>query len=50
MSNFKIDIPHFYCLEYVEDNRKIIFDIDFRENKVLIGKTLVKNRGKHYGY
>ncbi|MEG0614101.1 MAG: hypothetical protein RR486_16515 [Clostridium sp.] len=42
MNNFKISIPHFYCLEYVENEKKMYLDIDFRESKILIGKSLIK--------
>ena len=42
MNNFKINIPHFYCLEYVENGKKMYLDIDFREPKILIGKSLIK--------
>lgn len=38
----KISIPHFYCLEYIDGDKKLILDIDFRESKILIGKTLTK--------
>lgn len=42
MKRISISIPHFYCLEYVEDDKKLIIDIDFREPKILIGKSLIK--------
>lgn len=42
MKRISISIPHFYCLEYVEDDKKLIIDIDFREPKILMGKSLIK--------
>lgn len=42
MKRISISIPHFYCLEYVEDDKKLIIDVDFREPKILIGKSLIK--------
>ena len=29
MNKFKINIPHFYYLEYVENEKKMYLDIDF---------------------
>jgi hypothetical protein len=37
-----IDIPHFYCLEYIENEKRMYVDIDFREPKIYIGKSLIK--------
>lgn len=37
-----ISIPHFYGLEYAENNKKLILEIDFRETKIFIGKSLIK--------
>ncbi len=48
MQQIKISIPHFYCLEYTEDNKKLIVDIDFREAKIRIGKSLIKKWEKPY--
>ena len=31
MKKISIDIPHFYCLEYKEDEKRLIVEIDFRE-------------------
>lgn len=42
MKQISISIPHFYCLEYREDEKRMIIDIDFRESKILIGKSLIK--------
>lgn len=48
MQKVKINIPHFYCMEYTEDNKKLIIDIDFRESKIFIGKSLIKKWEKPY--
>ena len=39
MKQISISIPR---LEYREDEKKMIIDIDFRESKILIGKSLIK--------
>lgn len=48
MQQIKISIPHFYCLEYAEDNKKLILEIDFRETKIFIGKSLIKKWEKPF--
>lgn len=48
MQKVKINIPHFYCLEYTENNKKLIIDIDFRETKIFVGKSLIKKWEKPY--
>lgn len=40
---YHITIPHFYCLEYYEENKKMILDIDFREPTIYLEPCLVKN-------
>ncbi len=42
MKKIKITIPHFYCLEYIENEKRMYLDIDFREPKIFIGKSLIK--------
>lgn len=42
MSKIKIDIPHFYCLEYIEDSKKMNVDIDFREFPIYFEKSLIQ--------
>lgn len=41
-NNYKIDIPHFYCLEYIEGEKKIILDIDFRDPVRYLNKSLIE--------
>ncbi len=48
MKKISISIPHFYCLEYVENDKKLYMDIDFRESKILIGRSLIKRWEKPY--
>lgn len=43
MNKFKIDIPHFYCLEYIVNDKKLIVSLDFREKKAFLGRSLIKN-------
>ena len=43
MDKIRIDIPHFYCLEYVEGNKKMNIDIDFREFPIYFEKSLIQN-------
>ena len=40
---YNISIPHFYCLEYYEKDRKMVLDIDFRDSIIYLESTLVKN-------
>ncbi len=32
MSEYRIEVPHFYCLEYYEEEKKMIVEMDFRED------------------
>lgn len=40
---YSISIPHFYCLEYYEKDKKMVLDIDFRDSIIYLESTLVKN-------
>lgn len=40
---YSIDIPHFYCLEYYEDGKKMIVEMDFREDYFFLGLQLITN-------
>ena len=42
MKKISIDIPHFYCLEYKEDEKRLIVEIDFREPEIWISKSLIQ--------
>ena len=41
--DYKIDIPHFYCLEYREGDRVLQLDIDFRDPMIYLEEKLVTN-------
>lgn len=40
-NKYKILIPHFYCLEYYEGERKMVIDIDFRENPIILSTAMI---------
>ena len=42
MKDAKISIPHFYCLEYIEGNKRLVVEMDFRETKLFLGKSLIE--------
>lgn len=42
-NEYKIRIPHFYCLEYYEGNKKMVLDIDFREKQIVLSRDMIKN-------
>lgn len=42
MGEYKIEIPHFYCLEYSENTRKMMIDIDFREPQIVLSCDLIQ--------
>lgn len=39
--NYSILIPHFYSLEYYEDNRKMIIEIDFRDKPLYLDLSII---------
>lgn len=41
--NYEISIPHFYCLEYKENNRKMFLEIDFREPFIDLTMSLIQH-------
>ncbi len=43
MKSYSISIPHFYCLEYKENNCKLILDIDFRDPIIYLDISQIKN-------
>lgn len=49
MNEAKIDIPHFYCLEYIEGNRKMNVGIDFRECPICFNKAFIQKWDVPYG-
>lgn len=48
-NEYKIRIPHFYCLEYYEGNKKMVLDIDFREKQIVLSRDMIKNWENPYG-
>ena len=45
---YRIEVPHFYCLEYYEDDKKMIVDIDFREDCFILEPQLITHWEKPY--
>lgn len=43
MARIEIEIPHFYQLEYKEDEKKMIVDIDFRDPIMYLGIDLINH-------
>lgn len=43
MEKFKIEVTHFYCLDYIENDKRLTFPLDFREAYAFIGRSLIKN-------
>lgn len=41
MVKYIIKIPHFYCMEYYEGEKKMIIEMDFRESKHFLSKELI---------
>ncbi len=39
--DYKIRIPHFYCLEYEERGRVMLLEIDFRDPVLYLDRSLV---------
>ena len=51
MSNdkeYRIKVPHFYCLEYYEGDKKMNIEMDFREDYFFLGKKLITHWEKPY--
>ena len=38
---YRITIPHFWCLEYYEGDKKMTVDIDFRDEKYYLSTRLI---------
>lgn len=41
MKHYLIKIPHFYCLEYYEGEKKLKLDIDFRDREIILEPNLI---------
>lgn len=48
MEKYNIKVPHFYCMEYYENNKKMIIQMDFREARFLLNKDLITNWEEPY--
>ena len=45
---YKIGIPHFYCLEYCEGDKKMFVEMDFRESFSILDPILITHWEKPY--
>lgn len=45
---YQIDVPHFYCLEYYEGDKKMIVEMDFREDYFLLNPQLITHWERPY--
>lgn len=43
-----IKVPHFYCLEYFEADKKMIVEMDFREEYFYLAPQLITHWEKPY--
>ncbi|PIO83818.1 hypothetical protein BSQ39_09680 [Loigolactobacillus backii] len=41
--DYKITIPHFYCLQYTEGNRVMTIDIDFRDPQLSFDSSMINH-------
>ncbi len=47
-NEYSITIPHFYCLEYCEGEKKMVIEMDFREDYFLLEPQLITHWEKPY--
>lgn len=45
---YRIKVPHFYCLEYYEGDKKMIVEMDFREDYFYLTPQLITRWEKPY--
>ena len=45
---YRIEVPHFYCLEYYEEDKKMIIEMDFREDYFILDDHLITHWEKPY--
>lgn len=45
---YEIAVPHFYCLEYYEGGKKMIVEMDFREDYFFLGPQLITHWEEPY--
>lgn len=48
MEKYNIKVPHFYCMEYYENDKKMIIEMDFRETRFFLDKSLITNWEEPY--
>jgi hypothetical protein len=48
--DYEISIPHFYCLEYRENDRVMLMEIDFRDSVIYLNEALVTNWEAPYSH
>lgn len=47
-TKYSIKVPHFYCLEYFEGDKKMIVEMDFREDFFHLTSQLITHWEKPY--
>ena len=40
-AGYEISIPHFYCLEYRQGERRLLLEIDFRDPEIILEEALI---------
>ena len=48
--DFRIEIKHFYCLDYFEGDRRMIVDVDFRDPVKYIDKRYITHWESPYDH
>jgi hypothetical protein len=48
MEKYSINVPHFYCLEYCEEDKKMNLDMDFRDGYFVLDKGLITHWERPY--
>ncbi|WP_033168129.1 hypothetical protein [Clostridium sp. KNHs205] len=38
---YKIEVPHFYCLEYFDEGKKMKVEMDFRESYFVLSNKII---------
>lgn len=40
-TKYKIEVPHFYCLDYYNGDKKMAVEMDFRESHFVLNKEMI---------
>lgn len=48
MREYRIKVPHFYCLEYYEGDKRMIVEMDFREEYFFLNPELITHWEEPY--